>query len=107
MEEAESGHGKLTPVDQAWTGPRFLILLAVTLTVAMAILFVVASLGKNDWAPPWLAHDPVEHVVTSSQLGVDLLPSADGEDGESEAATPPPEPAEEPATAPAQAPAEH
>lgn len=70
MAEMESAHGKLSPVDQKWTAPRFLALLAGTLVVALAFLYFIASFHGDrpnfGWDP--LAHDIVKHTVESSSF---------------------------------------
>lgn len=70
MAEQESAHGKLSPVDQAWTANRFLVTLIVTLLVALAIIFTIASIRPSGvdfgWEP--LAHDPEKHVFESSSF---------------------------------------
>jgi hypothetical protein len=67
-EPAESAHGKLSPVDQKWTGPRFIGLLVVTLAVALVIIYVSAGLKDGDyrWSP--FAHDLIEHTFETSTL---------------------------------------
>jgi hypothetical protein len=66
IEEQESGHGKLTALDQRWTGERFVVLLLITLTVALAIIFVSASVGSMDFSWDPFAHDLVKHTVETS-----------------------------------------
>jgi hypothetical protein len=68
MSETESAHGKLSEVDQTWTGPRFMALLVGTLIVALAILFTAASIKTGDFTWHWRAHDIVKHTVESSVL---------------------------------------
>jgi hypothetical protein len=67
MTEVESAHGKLAPVDVKWTGPRFVALLLGSLTVALIVIYVIASIG-NDWGWHPFAHDLVEHTFRSSSL---------------------------------------
>lgn len=58
----ESAHGKLSPVDRAWTGTRFVGLLVVTLTLALALLYFLASVRSGEYAwDTFLAHDIVKH----------------------------------------------
>jgi hypothetical protein len=64
----ESAHGKLSEVDQKWTGPRFMGLLVGTLLVAITIIFTCASLKSGDFSWNPLAHDPVKHSLQSSQM---------------------------------------
>jgi hypothetical protein len=64
----ESAHGKLSPVDQKWTGERFIGLLAVTLAVALVIIFVSASLWTMDFSWDPLAHDLEKHTFESSSF---------------------------------------
>ena len=62
MTEQESAHGKLSPVDQQWTGPRFIGLLFVSLLIALAVIYFIASVKSGDYSWSPLAHDPIEHV---------------------------------------------
>ncbi len=68
-EEQESAHGKLSPTDQAWNAPRFLVLLTATLTVALAVIYTIASIKYGDFSWHPLAHDPVRHTFESSTIG--------------------------------------
>ena len=62
-EERESAHGRLTPVDVEWTGERFVLVLALTMTVALAIIYTIASLKHGDFTWNPLAHDIVRHSL--------------------------------------------
>lgn len=68
MAEAESAHGKLTPIDKQFNNKVFMALLVGTMTVALIIIYVIAShpFGETDfgWYP--FAHDPIKHVVEHS-----------------------------------------
>lgn len=68
MSEPESAHGKLSPIDQQWTAIRFVVLLAVTLTIALIIIFVISSIKSGDFSYMPFAHDIVRHTVESSAL---------------------------------------
>ena len=68
MSEAESAHGKLTPVDQHWTGGRFIGLLAGTLTVALIIIYVIASVKSGDYVWQPFAHDLWKHTFETSAM---------------------------------------
>lgn len=68
MSEPESAHGKLSPIDQQWTGIRFVVLIAVTLTIALIIIFVIAGLKSGDFSYAPFAHDVVRHTLESSAL---------------------------------------
>lgn len=70
MAEMESAHGKLSPVDQKWTAPRFIALLTGTLLVALTFLYFIASFhgGKVDFSWDPFAHDIVKHTVESSSI---------------------------------------
>ena len=65
-EPVESAPGKLSPVDQKWTGQRFIMLLVATLTVALVAIYVTASIKSGDfsWSP--LAHDFMKHTFETS-----------------------------------------
>ncbi|MGF1470056.1 MAG: hypothetical protein ACFCGT_28380 [Sandaracinaceae bacterium] len=64
MSEAEeSGQGTLAPVDKTWTGPRFLVLLVITLIVSAAILFLISGIRSGDFEWDLLAHDVVRHSL--------------------------------------------
>lgn len=70
MAEQESAHGKLSPVDQAWTAKRFIALLAGTLLVALAIIFTLASIRPSGVSFSWhpLAHDFEKHTFEHSSF---------------------------------------
>ena len=70
MAEIESAHGKLSSVDQKYTAPRFIATLVVTLLIALAIIYTIASFrgGQVDftWSP--FAHDLVKHTVETGAI---------------------------------------
>lgn len=68
MAEMESAHGKLSPVDQQWTAPKFIALLFGTLLIALTFIYIIASVKSGDytWSP--FAHDIVKHTVESSSF---------------------------------------
>lgn len=68
MSEIESAHGKLSPVDQAWTGSRFIGLLLVTLTIALIVIYTIASVKSGDFSWHPFAHDLERHTLESSAL---------------------------------------
>lgn len=61
-EETESAHGQLVPVDKAWNGPRFIVVLVATLLFAFAVLWAIGAWKHGDWAWQPFAHDLVEHT---------------------------------------------
>jgi hypothetical protein len=77
-EEVESGHGTLTPVDQQYSGERFVGLIAATLAAALVIIYLSASFNPDDtsidfsWQGWGLAHDPVHHSLESSTMDIKL-----------------------------------
>ena len=68
MSEPESAHGKLTPVDRRFTGPRFMVLLAGTLLVALTIIFLIASVKSGDYGWYPFAHDLERHTLETSSM---------------------------------------
>ena len=66
MTEIESAHGKLTQVDQDWTGGRFIGLLFATLTVALIVIYVIASVKSGDYSNYPFGHDLVKHTFETS-----------------------------------------
>ena len=68
MDEPESAHGKLSKLDQKWTGERFMLLFVATLGTALVVIFVIASLKTGDFTWDYLAHDLVRHTIESSAL---------------------------------------
>ena len=68
MSEPESAHGKLTPVDQKWTGSRFIALLFATLGVALVVIFVIASVKSGDYSWHPFAHDLERHTLETSAM---------------------------------------
>lgn len=70
MAETESAHGKLSTVDQKYTAPRFIAMLAGTLLVALAVIYTIASFhgGQVDftWSP--FAHDIVRHTIETGAI---------------------------------------
>lgn len=56
---------RLAHEDQVWNGPRFHVLLAVTLAIAIAVIYVIASVRTGDYTwNPW-GHDPVRELPPS------------------------------------------
>ncbi|MCA9604957.1 MAG: hypothetical protein KC619_05160 [Myxococcales bacterium] len=69
MSEPESAHGKLSKVDREWTSTRFMVLFTATVIAALVIIYSISSLKLNEWTwSGWIAHDPVQHSLQSSQL---------------------------------------
>lgn len=68
MSETESAHGKLSTVDQEWTGERFMLLFVATLGAALGVIYVIASLKTGDFTWHPFAHDLVRHTLESSAL---------------------------------------
>lgn len=68
MSQPESAHGKLTPVDQKYTGTRFMALLAGTLLVALVIIFLIASVKSGDYSWHPFAHDLDRHTFETSAM---------------------------------------
>lgn len=70
MAETESAHGNLSTVDQKYTAPRFLAILVVTLLIALAVIYLIASFrpGQVDfsWSP--FAHDLVKHTFETGSI---------------------------------------
>lgn len=54
---------RLAREDQTWNGPRLHVLLFVTLGIALAIIYTIASWRTLDftWSP--LAHDPGHEIL--------------------------------------------
>ncbi len=67
-EQVESAHGKLSPVDQAWDGTRFMILFVSTLTVALIVIYVIACLKSGDYSYNPFAHDLIRHTFETSAM---------------------------------------
>lgn len=68
MAEFESSHGKLSPVDQAWTAQRFIALLAGTVVVALIIIYFIAGVKSGDFTWNPLAHDWAKHALEASSF---------------------------------------
>ena len=68
MTQMESAHGKLAPVDQKWTGPRFIALFCVTVAIALTIIYTISSIKSGDFSYHPFAHDLVKHTIESSSL---------------------------------------
>lgn len=51
--------------DQTWNGPRFHVLLAVTLTIALAVIYTIASIKTGDFSWNPLANDPAHELPPS------------------------------------------
>ncbi|MEQ8456891.1 MAG: hypothetical protein RLO52_10530 [Sandaracinaceae bacterium] len=68
MSQIESAHGKLTKVDQEWTGSRFIGLLVGTLTVALIVIFVIASVKSGDYSWYPFGHDLIKHTFETSSI---------------------------------------
>lgn len=56
---------RLAREDEFWNGPRLHALLAVSLAIAIAILYVIASVRSGDYSWSPLAHDPVRELPPS------------------------------------------
>lgn len=67
-EPAESAHGKLSPVDQQWTGNRFMALFVATLGAALVVIYVIASVRSGDFSWEPFAHDVVRHTLETSSM---------------------------------------
>jgi hypothetical protein len=67
-ESAESAHGKLSPVDQKWTGNRFMALFVVSLGTALVIIYVISALKSGDYSWHPFAHDIVKHTLETSAI---------------------------------------
>ncbi len=70
MAEMESAHGNLSTVDKTWTAPRFIALLAGTLTAALIVIYLIASVrgGQVDFGWQPFAHDLVKHTVETGSI---------------------------------------
>lgn len=68
MSEMESAHGKLSKVDQEFNGPKFLMLLVITLAIAFAIIYFIAGVKSGDFTYSPFAHDPIKHVLEHSSF---------------------------------------
>jgi hypothetical protein len=66
MAEFESAHGKLSPVDQKFTAQRYIALLAVTLVVALIIIYFIAGVKRGDFSYHPFAHDWGKHALEHS-----------------------------------------
>ena len=66
MAEPESAHGELTPVDQQYDAKRFLTMLVVTLVLAIALIFTIASIKFMDFSWTPFAHDFAKHTLETS-----------------------------------------
>jgi hypothetical protein len=68
MAEMESAHGKLSPVDQKWNAPKFLVLFVVALFAGLSFIYLISSIKSGDygWSP--FAHDIVKHTIESSSF---------------------------------------
>jgi hypothetical protein len=51
--------------DAVWNGPRLHVLLAVTLTIAIAFIYTIASLKTGDFTWDPTAHDPATEIAPS------------------------------------------
>lgn len=56
---------RLKSEDEFWTAPRFVGLLFVTLSAALVVIFVIASLKSGDYSWHPLANDPVREAPIS------------------------------------------
>ena len=65
----ESAHGKLSPVDEKYTGPRLLGLAALTLAIALFVIYAASSAKTGDWVwHGFLSHDVRKHTFESSTM---------------------------------------
>ena len=49
--------------DAFWNGPRLHVLLAVTLTLAIAFIYAIASVKSGDFSWDPTAHDPATEIT--------------------------------------------
>lgn len=56
---------RLKASDEYWTGPRFVALLFGTLTIAIAVIYVMSSVYSDNWTWRPLAHDPGHELLPS------------------------------------------
>lgn len=55
--------------DAVWNGPRFHMLLAGTLVVALAVIYFIASVRSGDFVWQPFAHDPAHEILPGTWLG--------------------------------------
>ncbi len=51
--------------DEFWTASRFVMLLFVTLTIAIAWIYCMSSFYSDNWTWNPLAHDPAHELLPS------------------------------------------
>ncbi len=52
--------------DEYWTGPRFLGLLGVTLSIAFAVIYFISSVRSGDYSWHPFANDPEADLAPST-----------------------------------------
>lgn len=56
---------RLKAADEFWTPSRFVALLFGTLTIAIAVIYVMSSVYSDNWTWTPLAHDPAHELLPS------------------------------------------
>lgn len=57
---------RLKREDEVWTTSRFVGLLFLTLAIALAVIYSIASVRSGDWTWRPLANDPVRELPPSN-----------------------------------------
>ncbi len=65
MDEDQRVKERLDRDDKVWDGPRLNILLAVSLAIAIAVIYTIASVRSMDFTWNPLAHDPAHEIRPS------------------------------------------
>lgn len=66
MDETKRYEERLAKFDETWNGPRLHMLLGVTLAVAIAVIYFIASVRHGDFSWDPTAHDPGQELAPSN-----------------------------------------
>ncbi|AKF08193.1 hypothetical protein [Sandaracinus amylolyticus] len=65
MDDTKKFEDRLAKYDQEWTGPKLHVLLIVTLAIAIAVIYTIASWRSGDFTWDPTAHDPGHEIEPS------------------------------------------
>ncbi|UJR79204.1 hypothetical protein [Sandaracinus amylolyticus] len=65
MDDTKKFEDRLAKYDQEWNGPKLHVLLVVTLAVAIAVIYFIASVRSGDYVWDPTAHDPAHEIEPS------------------------------------------
>lgn len=65
MDDTKRYEDRLAKYDETWNGPRLHALLGITLVIAIAVIYFIASVRHGDFSYDPTAHDPATEIAPS------------------------------------------